>query len=176
MEKPVLLSLILPKVPKSALRFPPELGTLNFALAFHTGGDKISARTVADKIVSAIIKKFSTLIENQKGVIIKTQEWGKQRLAYAIKKFHNGSYVLVDFCADPGVTAELERNLKLDDRILKYQTVKLADRADPQELLLKEKEANKKTTDEEVKDTEDSPPAQKDADTVEESEVKNGEE
>lgn len=97
----------------------------------------------SDDEFSEIVEKYNNLIVNQKGVIIKTQKWGKQRLAYTVKKFNNGFYVLVDFCANPGVTTELERNLNLDDRIIKYQTVKLANKADPQELIEKEKEAQK---------------------------------
>ena len=121
------------------------------------------------------IAKFNNLIENQKGVIVKTQEWGKQRLAYAIKKFHYGFYVLVEFCAEPGVTAELERSLKLDDNILKYQTVKLAESADPQELIQKEKETIQDQAAKEVEANEEKPVAPEE-ESVEESEVENGEE
>jgi small subunit ribosomal protein S6 len=103
---------------------------------------------LSDEDYHQIINKFNKLIEGHKGVIIKTQEWGKQRLAYAINKFHNGFYVLVSFCANPGVTAELERTFKIEENILKYQTIKMADNADPQELIAKEKEAPK-----EIKET-----------------------
>jgi len=95
---------------------------------------------LSDDDYSKEIEKFSSLIKNQKGVIIKTQEWGKQKLAYLINKFDRGTYVLVEYCADAGVSAELEKGLKLDDKILKYQTVKLADKADVEELVAKEKE------------------------------------
>lgn len=96
-----------------------------------------------------VLGKFSTFIEENKGVIIKSKEWGKQRLAYLIQKFNYGSYVFIEFCADAGVTAELERVFKLDDRILKCQTVKLADRVDPEELLQKERDAQEKNAPEE---------------------------
>jgi len=95
---------------------------------------------LSDEEYGEVIKKFNNLIEKQKGVIIKTDEWGSQKLAYRVKKFDKGSYVLVDYCGNPGLTAELERDLKLDSRIIKYQTVNLADNVDPEELILKEKE------------------------------------
>jgi small subunit ribosomal protein S6 len=98
-----------------------------------------------DENYKAVVDKFRDLIEKKKGVIVKLDEWGKQRLAYLVKKFDQGAYVLIDYCGGPGVTAELERDLKLDDRILKYQTVKLADEVDPQALLQKEEEAKKET-------------------------------
>ena len=93
----------------------------------------------------AVVDKFRDLIEKEKGVIVKLEEWGKQRLAYLVKKFDQGSYVLMDYCGGSGITAELERDLKLDDRILKYQTVKLADDVEPQALVQKEEEAKKET-------------------------------
>ena len=98
-----------------------------------------------DENHKAVVDKFKDLIEKEKGVIVKLEEWGKQRLAYQVKKFDQGAYVLMDYCGGPGVTAELERDLKLDDRILKYQTVKLADDVDPQALVNKEEEAKKET-------------------------------
>ena len=122
-----------------------------------------------------IIQKNNNLLESRNAIIIKTQEWGKQRLAYAIQKFYYGYYVLVEFCADPGVSAELERTLKLDDRILKYQTVKLADKVNPEELILKEKEAKKESVPKEDQDLEEEPSVQENEEPEEESEVKNGE-
>jgi small subunit ribosomal protein S6 len=136
---------------------------------------------LSDEEYHEIIDKFNKLIETQKGVIIKRQEWGKQRLAYAINKFNNGFYVLVGFCANPGVTAELERNCKIDDRILKYQTIKIADNADPQELLLKEKEAQKEIKEIAVDKEQDMyqeygfQEDEKPVEDVEDSEVENGE-
>ena len=130
----------------------------------------------SDDEFNEIIEKFNNLIVNQKGIIIKTQKWGKQRLAYTVKKFNNGFYVLVDFCANPGVTTELERNLNLDDRIIKYQTVKLADKADPQELIEKEKDAQKAATFAATQESVEAPAATEEGEVaeMEESEVENG--
>lgn len=92
-----------------------------------------------------VLKRYSGLIEKSKGVMIKSEEWGLQRLAYEVKKFDKGSYVLFNYCGEPGITAELERDLKLDDRVLKFQTIKIAHEVNAQELLQKEKEARKET-------------------------------
>jgi small subunit ribosomal protein S6 len=130
-----------------------------------------------DDEFNEIIDKFNNLITAQKGIIIKTQKWGKQRLAYSVKKFNNGFYVLVDFCANPGVTTELERNLNLDDRIIKYQTVKLADKADPQQLLEKEKEAQSQIAFNAAQEAAPVAPVEEEAaaeDLEEGSEVENG--
>ncbi|MFC1495665.1 30S ribosomal protein S6 [Thermodesulfobacteriota bacterium] len=123
-----------------------------------------------DEDFHELVKKYSGIIENLKGIIIKTQEWGKQRLAYRIRKFYNGVYVYVDFCAENKSIAELERNLKLDDNILKFQTVKLADQANPEELLEKEKPPEDDSVEESSQETEESAADQESQENVESKE------
>ena len=124
----------------------------------------------------AVIDKFRDLIEKEKGVIVKLEEWGKQRLAYLVKKFDQGAYVLMDYCGGPGVTAVLERDLKLDDRILKFQTVKLADEVDPEALVQKEEEAKKEIAEkeEEAQEIEETAQDEKIESDTSEKEVNNG--
>jgi len=100
-----------------------------------------------------VLKKFTTLTERAKGVLVKLDEWGTQKLAHRVKKSDRGYYVLMSYCGGPGITAEIERDLKLDERVLKFQSVKLSDEADPNELILKEKEGQKKETPEVVPPT-----------------------
>ena len=85
--------------------------------------------------LSEVIAKFADLIKKLKGCIVKVNERGKRRLAYEVKRFDKGYYVVLDFCGLPTVVKELERSLKLDDRILKYLTVKIAEDVDPKDLL-----------------------------------------
>ncbi len=79
----------------------------------------------------------------------------------------------MDYCGDSGITAKLERDLKLDDRVLKYQTVKLADKVDPQELMSEEQEAKKESEIKEDQALEKETAAQKD-DIASSEEVENG--
>lgn len=91
-----------------------------------------------------VVAKFSDLIKKLKGYIVKVNEWGKKKLAYEVKRFDKGYYVVMDFCGLPVVVDELERSLKLDDRILKYLTVKIGEDVDPEELKGKEREREDK--------------------------------
>ena len=68
----------------------------------------------------AVIEKFAGIITATGGEIVKQDEWGKRRLAYAIDYKTEGYYVLVDFNAAPTLPAELERNFRNDERILRY--------------------------------------------------------
>lgn len=88
-----------------------------------------------------VVQKFDDLIVKEKGVVVKIDEWGKQRLAYELKRFDKGAYVLMEYCGEHDLTRDLARALKLDDRILKFQTIKLADRVDPESLIKKQQEA-----------------------------------
>ncbi|UCF82986.1 MAG: 30S ribosomal protein S6, partial [Desulfobacteraceae bacterium] len=96
-----------------------------------------------------VVDKFNSLIEKNNGAIIKLDEWGKKTLAYDVKKFDKGYYVLLNYCGEPDLLVELRRNFKLDDRVLKYQTIKLSNNADPEALKAKtgegEEEAHEET-------------------------------
>jgi small subunit ribosomal protein S6 len=78
---------------------------------------------VNEEDMSAIIERSSTIITERKGVIAKTEKWGKRRLAYEINKQKDGFYFFIDYAGDGSIVAEMERNFKIDDRILKFMTV-----------------------------------------------------
>jgi len=83
---------------------------------------------------NAVLEKFNGIIGKNGGVVIRVDEWGKKELAYQVRKFDKGFYVLLQYCGPPGITSLVERDLRLDDRVMKYQTIKLRDKADPEEL------------------------------------------
>ena len=109
---------------------------------------------LADDDYRIVVTKFNDLVEKKKGVITKVDEWGKKTLAYKVKKFDRGFYVLLQYCGEPGITAEIKREMSLDDRVLKYQTIKLSDNADP-DALKAEVETDKPASGGEVKETAD---------------------
>jgi small subunit ribosomal protein S6 len=74
--------------------------------------------------ITALIERIQKIITERKGVIAKVDKWGKKHLAYEIKKQKDGYYFLIDFAGDGSVVTEIERNYKIDDRILKFITVK----------------------------------------------------
>jgi small subunit ribosomal protein S6 len=80
--------------------------------------------SVTDEDITALIERSQTIITDRKGVIARIDKWGKRRLAYEIKKQKDGYYFLIDFAGDGPIVAEIERNYKIDDRILKFMTVK----------------------------------------------------
>ena len=76
-----------------------------------------------------LIEKVSALITGNGGEIEKVDEtWGKRRLAYAIDYKTEGWYVLVTFKAPAELPRELERNLQINENVLRYLVVKLVEK------------------------------------------------
>lgn len=73
---------------------------------------------------ASVVEKFNGIIAANGGEIEKVDEWGKRRLAYAIDYKTEGYYVLVIFSAPAEAPAELERNLKNDERIMRYKVTR----------------------------------------------------
>ena len=73
-----------------------------------------------EELINAIVAKFENLINNNGGVIEKMDRWGKKRLAYEIKDFTEGYYVLVNFNAEPKTVQEIERVMKITDEVIRH--------------------------------------------------------
>ncbi len=72
---------------------------------------------------AAVVNKFKDVLTEQGANIIKVDEWGVRKMAYPIQKQTRGSYVLTVFEAQPEVIKEFERRMRIDEKIMKFQTV-----------------------------------------------------
>jgi len=118
---------------------------------------------LSEEETKTIAEKYLQIITAQKGTIIKTEDWGKRRLAYDINKQSKGTYILVDFYGPGSMIRELERNLKIDDNILKFITVKTKDPFNPESL---EEERKKEQLLQEAQITPEEPEAPAPSDAV----------
>jgi small subunit ribosomal protein S6 len=75
-------------------------------------------------VVDATMAKVQGIITNGGGEITHHEVWGKRRLAYEIKKYRDGIYVLVKFNATPEVVAELDRVIRITDEVLRHLITK----------------------------------------------------
>ena len=92
--------------------------------------------TLNDEDVQKTVNKIEGVVK-QGGELITTENWGKKRLAYEVMKEKKGIYVLLRFRAKGDLVAEIERNYRIDDNVIKFLTVKLDKKAIE---LLKKKE------------------------------------
>ncbi len=76
-----------------------------------------------ESTIQTEIEKVETRINDSGGKIHRLDRWGLKRLAYEIKKHTQGYYVFFLFEADPGLTTEIEKNLKLTESVLRYLTI-----------------------------------------------------
>lgn len=78
---------------------------------------------VEETKLKELIERFQTLI-NSDGKVEQVNELGKKKLAYEINKNKEGYYVVYDFEAKPKLIAELERNYRITDEVIKFIVVK----------------------------------------------------
>ncbi|MFZ5448218.1 MAG: 30S ribosomal protein S6 [Thermodesulfobacteriota bacterium] len=81
-----------------------------------------------DEEVKSAIDKFSRIISSQGGTLVGLEEWGRRKLSYKIQGTVRGYYVLADFAGTSETVKELERNYRIDDRIIRYLTTKKSDK------------------------------------------------
>lgn len=72
-----------------------------------------------------IKQKYLSVIEQMAGRLIRLDDWGRRTLAYPVKKQTRGFYCLLDFMGQPALLAELERQMRLDERLFKFLTLVL---------------------------------------------------
>ncbi len=75
-----------------------------------------------DATIDNVVSKFIT---GSGGTISNVERWGKRRLAYPIKHFMEGSYVLTQFKLKPALSREFEANLRISEEVLRHLLIKL---------------------------------------------------
>lgn len=83
-----------------------------------------------DADTTAITDKLEAVIRDQQGHMLIQDDWGKRKLAYPIQNHQRGQYVLFNFLGPNHLVAELERIIRIEDRIIRFLTVHLADAVD----------------------------------------------
>lgn len=77
-----------------------------------------------------LFKKNKSIVESYKGEVSCVETWGKRSLSNPIEKHKLGNYFYTTFKAAPEVILELERTMKINDKVLRFLNVKLEDGAD----------------------------------------------
>jgi small subunit ribosomal protein S6 len=80
---------------------------------------------VADDALDPLINNVTQYITGKNGTVIEVARWGRKKLAYPIKHVLEGNYVLVKFKLDPAANKELETNLKISEKIIRYLLIKM---------------------------------------------------
>ncbi|MEB0267711.1 30S ribosomal protein S6 [Cryobacterium sp. 10I5] len=79
---------------------------------------------IDERTVAPSLDKFLNVVRNDGGTIDKVDVWGRRRLAYEINKKSEGIYAVVDFTANASATAELDRQLKLSEAVMRTKVLR----------------------------------------------------
>jgi len=86
----------------------------------------IISPAVEDEKFDTTIDKISQFITERGGIISEVEQWGKRKLAYPVKHFTEGNYVLSRFKLKPTVSRELEANLQISEEVLRHLLIQLS--------------------------------------------------
>jgi small subunit ribosomal protein S6 len=70
-----------------------------------------------------LVSRFESIVRNQGGTVDANRDWGVRDLAYVIGKQKQGHYFLLEYQAEPNAVAELERNLRIAEGVMRYTSV-----------------------------------------------------
>ncbi|MEW6440812.1 MAG: 30S ribosomal protein S6 [bacterium] len=75
-----------------------------------------------------IQERVENIVQKGGGILVKRDDWGVRKLAYDIRRFSKGHYLLLDYAGPSRIVAELERHLKMIESVLRFLTVKQEER------------------------------------------------
>ena len=83
-----------------------------------------------DTAFDEIADRAEGTIGEAQGAVFLRDHWGRKRLAYDIANFNKGHYTLMMFAAPTDIISRIERTLRLDERVMRYMTIRRADSVD----------------------------------------------
>ena len=85
----------------------------------------IARQDVSASQLKSLTEKYSKIIENFDGNIVKTENWGLMNLSYMIKKNKKGNYIHFKIKGTNKIINELEKNERIDKNLLRYMSIRV---------------------------------------------------
>ncbi|MDE1900243.1 MAG: 30S ribosomal protein S6 [Alphaproteobacteria bacterium] len=104
----------------------------------------IARQDVPTTQVEALAKAFTDIIVKDSGSVKKTEQWGLRNLAYRINKNKKGHYVLMNIDAPAAAIAEMERNMGLNEDVLRFMTVRVEEHEEGPSAVLRKDERSER--------------------------------
>jgi len=82
---------------------------------------------LTDDVMTKLTERYEAVVTGNAGAMLVSEDWGKRKLAYPIRKHIRGHYIYLNYCGPAALVAEVERNLGLEDQLLRFLTVKIED-------------------------------------------------
>ena len=107
----------------------------------------IARQDIQPQQVDAITAEFTKIIDDNGGKVAKTESWGLRTLAYRIKKYKKGHYVHLNLDAPHAAIAELERNARLHEDVIRYMTIRVDEFEEGDSVVLRSKDRDSRGRD-----------------------------
>ena len=85
----------------------------------------ITRPELTESQIENLISSLSKIISNEKGKVVKKENWGLRNLAYKIKKNKKGHYFMLNLDSNPSVIFEYERQMRINEDIIRFLTIKI---------------------------------------------------
>ena len=80
--------------------------------------------TLEERTIAPSLDAFLSVVKNDGGTVEKVDVWGRRRMAYEINKHAEGIYAVVDLTANPAAVQELDRQLNLNESVLRTKVIR----------------------------------------------------
>ena len=90
----------------------------------------IARQDLSTQQVETLTAQFTDIVKKEGGKVLKTEQWGLRNFAYKINKAKKGHYVLIEADCPPAALHEMERNIRLNEDVVRHLTMRLDDATD----------------------------------------------
>ena len=97
----------------------------------------ITRQELGDKEIKKIIDNLTNVLKKNKAIVVSTEFWGLRPLAYKIEKNKKGHYVMLQIEGDGESIKELERNMRIDENIIRYLSLKIDNISEKPSIMMK---------------------------------------
>lgn len=96
----------------------------------------LARQDITQQQVDALVEQFKGILEENGGKIGKIESWGLRPLTYRINKNRKAYYTLLNIDASPAAVAEMERQMRINEDILRFMTVRVEEHEEGQSAML----------------------------------------
>src|SRR5579863_7754431 len=107
----------------------------------------IARQDISTAQVEALTDTFTNLVAENGGKVEKREYWGLRNLSYRMKKNRKGHYVLFNLDAPPNAVSELERNMRINEDVLRYLTIRVDELEAGQSAMMRRSERDERDRD-----------------------------
>jgi small subunit ribosomal protein S6 len=104
----------------------------------------LARQDVSAQQVEGMIDQFKSVIEERGGSVGRTEYWGVKSLAYRIRKNRKAHFTLLNLVAPPAAVAEMERQMRINEDILRFMTIRVEEHEEGPSIMLQKRERDER--------------------------------